>query len=236
MNRPRVGQRIGSQRSGCDGLIDVPLGVHRFDGLILHPCGKAFVQPDVIPPLHRDQIAKPLMRHLVRDHAGDSLLQADRPLLLVDQKNHLAECDAASILHCARREIWQADQVQLSIGILDSEILVVVAEDILGGFEGELAHVLLAGRAVHANRNPIGLPLDVFKVAHDQGREVGRHFGGGGEANRVFVARTRSVRDDFLVRDRDQALVGHRRNIEGRFIVGFVERRESAPRVGGFKL
>ena len=54
-------------------------GFHVLDRLARHPCGKAFIEPDVVPPLHRDQIAEPLMRHLVRNHAGDVFFRSTEP-------------------------------------------------------------------------------------------------------------------------------------------------------------
>ncbi len=50
-----------------DVLGEVPLGVPVVGGLVLHPGGEAFVEPEVIPPLHGDHVAEPLVRHLVGD-------------------------------------------------------------------------------------------------------------------------------------------------------------------------
>ena len=50
---------------------------HREDvvgGKILHPRGKALVEPEVVPPLHGDQVAEPLVRELVGDHSAHALL------------------------------------------------------------------------------------------------------------------------------------------------------------------
>ena len=59
------------------GLVDVPLRMHGGDGLVLHPGGKAFVEPDVVPPLHGDQVAEPLVGHLVSDDQGHFFLGVD---------------------------------------------------------------------------------------------------------------------------------------------------------------
>ena len=66
--------------AGDDGLVDVPLGMHGGDRLVLHPGGEAFVEPDVVPPLHGDQIAEPLVGHFMRDDERDFVLGADRML------------------------------------------------------------------------------------------------------------------------------------------------------------
>ena len=52
----------------------------------------------------------------------------------------------------------------------------------------------------------------------------------------MLVARSGRVGDDFVVRDRNLAFVGNRRDVEGRLVVGLVERREGAPRVGRLEL
>ncbi len=44
------------------------------DGKVAHPAGKTFIQPQIIPPLHSDKIAEPLVSELVGDNIGDPLL------------------------------------------------------------------------------------------------------------------------------------------------------------------
>ena len=53
--------------------VDVPLRVRGGERLVGHPGGEPFVQPDVVPPLHGDEVAEPLMRHLVREDGCDRL-------------------------------------------------------------------------------------------------------------------------------------------------------------------
>ena len=59
-------------------LVDVPLRMHRRHRLGFHPGGKAFVEPEIVPPLHGHQVAEPLVRHLVRDDRGHFLLRHRR--------------------------------------------------------------------------------------------------------------------------------------------------------------
>ena len=40
-----------------------------FGRLVLHPAREAFVEPEVVPPRHGDEIAEPLVRHFVREDA-----------------------------------------------------------------------------------------------------------------------------------------------------------------------
>jgi len=58
------------------------------------------------------------MRHLVRHDVRHLALQRDRRMLVVDEEKGLAERNQAGIFHRARREVWQADQVQFFEGYL----------------------------------------------------------------------------------------------------------------------
>lgn len=36
--------------------------------------GEAFIEPEIVPPFKRDQVAKPLVSQLMGDHPGHTLL------------------------------------------------------------------------------------------------------------------------------------------------------------------
>ena len=70
VNRARRLQRIEVERRlVLERFVDrdVPFGLPRGQRTVRHPGREPFVQPEVVPPLHRHQIAEPLVRHLVRD-------------------------------------------------------------------------------------------------------------------------------------------------------------------------
>src|SRR5208283_905214 len=92
------------------------------------------------------------------------------------------------------------------------------------------------GRRINPNRNAISFAFDVFEMSYDQGGQIGRHFGRGGETHGVFVAGAGCVGRNFLVRDRHHAFVGNGGDVERRFVIGLVKRGEGAAGVGGFKL
>ena len=239
VNRPCVFQRIHIERAaGAAYIVQriIPFRLPLRDRLAFHPRGKAFIEPNVVPPLHGNQIAKPLVRHFVRNYAGNFFLQSNRSLFFVDQQNHFPERNASGIFHRACGKIRQANQVQLSIGILDPEIFVVVVENVSGRLQRKPAHLFLPWSAVHADGNAIGLTLDVLEVADHQRREIRRHLRGRGECHRVRVPGTGCIGNDLLVRDRDQTLPSDSGDVERGLVVRFVKRREGASRVGGFKL
>lgn len=68
-----------------------------------------FIEPDVVPPFHCDEISEPLVCELVRDDNGDPLLGDDRGLRFGKEKRGLAVGDQAPILHCAGTEVGNGD-------------------------------------------------------------------------------------------------------------------------------
>ena len=83
----------------------MPLRLPRFQRLAFHPGGKAFIQPDVIPPLHGDQVAEPLVRHLVRYHGANFLIGKVGSVLFVDQQQSAPEGNSGGILHRSRGKV-----------------------------------------------------------------------------------------------------------------------------------
>jgi hypothetical protein len=85
----------------------------------LHPGGEGLVEPEVVPPAHRDQVAEPHVRQLVRD---DHLRPEAMPLagaagLGVQQEQALPERDQAGVLHGARGEVRHPHQVEFVVGV-----------------------------------------------------------------------------------------------------------------------
>src|SRR5205807_958138 len=53
---------------------DFPLWIKMRGAFGTHPRCKSFIEPQVVPPSHRYQVAKPLVRHFVRENLVDILL------------------------------------------------------------------------------------------------------------------------------------------------------------------
>src|SRR3546814_7203675 len=84
-------QQIGLHRralGAVDALDDAVLGIG----------GEAFVEPEIVPGRVGDEIARPAMRKLVRDHADQALVAGD------DRGRREGESGA---LHAAVREAWR---------------------------------------------------------------------------------------------------------------------------------
>ena len=127
-------------------LVEVPLRLPLGRGLRLHPRRKALVQPQIVPPLRRHQVAEPLVRHLVRHRRGHGFQLRQRPVLLVHQHLRLAERDASEVFHRARFEVRNRHQVQFRHRVFDAEVPVVILQVPLRRIQRELRQLHLVRR------------------------------------------------------------------------------------------
>ena len=106
----------------------LPLGLPGVDGEDLHEGGEGLVEPDAVPPGHRDEVAEPHVRVLVRDHVGDALELGVGRRALVHQQRGLPKRDRAEVLHRARREVGDREEVELVARVRQAVILLEEAE------------------------------------------------------------------------------------------------------------
>ena len=72
---------------------------------ILPGTSKRFVEPEIIPPRHCDQIAVPQVGEFVADDLGCSFLLVQRGAPGVDQQQGFAKEDRTGVLHCTKFEV-----------------------------------------------------------------------------------------------------------------------------------
>src|SRR4029077_14633742 len=105
-----------------------------------------------------------------------------------------------------------------------TEILVVVAENMLLRLQRELAHLLLSRSAINANGDTIGRPFEVFKITYHQRGQIRRHFRRRGETYGVLVfTRTRRVGNYFRIGNRHISLLGYGGNVKSGFVVRLIK-------------
>jgi hypothetical protein len=85
------------------------------DDFALHPRGKAFVQPEVVPPRHGHQIAEPLMGELVGDDDRLAALGGRGRMGRVEQQHLFAVRDEPRVLHGPSAKIGNGNGVELGI-------------------------------------------------------------------------------------------------------------------------
>ena len=75
----------------------------------------------------RDQIAEPLVRELVGDGLGLAAAGGGGGVLRIEQEEPVAERDQARVLHRARGEVGDGDDVELGVRVADAEVLAELA-------------------------------------------------------------------------------------------------------------
>ena len=84
---------------------DIPLWVKVIDGKPANPSCKAFVKPELIPPVHCYQVAKPLMGKLMSHNVGYPILEPSIRFLFVEKDRSSSVSDQTPILHGAHGEL-----------------------------------------------------------------------------------------------------------------------------------
>ncbi len=119
-------QRVEGQRRSLAGLEvhpDPPGRPPVVDDLVRHPGGEGLVQPQVVPPLHGDEVPEPLVRELVGDDLRHALLDGERGRGRVGEQRHLSEGDRARVFHGAGLEVRHANLIQLAEGVGETEVV-----------------------------------------------------------------------------------------------------------------
>ena len=174
LQRIELDRRLAAVDRAEQGL---PFGMQGGGRLGRHPRGEAFVQPEIVPPGHGDEVAEPLVGGLVGVDLEDRLaprLAGDRR---VDQQYVLEREDRAPILHRAE-ELAGAragDIVELGQRVGRAEIFVVPGQD--PGRALQRPAALLAGAAAgdDADLGAGGCGRDPVELADGEEQEIGRH-------------------------------------------------------------
>src|SRR5258707_531056 len=193
-----------------------PARIEARRGLARHPRGEALVQPQVVPPGHRHEVAEPLVRDLVRDDAVDPLLLLQRIFARVVEEAAFVVGDRAPVLHRAAYAPRKRDLIQLDQGVRLAEVVVEVVEDLLGRLHRVTRARALAFDGMDPEPDSIGAVFQEIHLPDEEPHQIRRH-------------RHRSRKTHFLpavgpeldlglrhVRDRGQGRVDHRDDLECR--------------------
>ena len=216
-----------------------PVGMEMVDRLVFHPAGEAFVEPQVVPPGHRDQIAKPLVRDFVGLRHRDEFARARRSGLGIVEQIALEREHRAPVFHRGKefRLAGPGDVVDLGQRIGLPEIVVVIRNQ-----PGQLVERELGLFAAAAWRNDPRLDARAghfrrpLKVARAKEQEIRGHFRRGAEGDLFQPLARRLLAGDRHVADR-QTVFGHDdRQIERRLVRRFVEHRRKLARIARLEL
>ena len=177
--------RIGAGRAvhgiGCRCVPDekvevvVDVGEARVDDLRGHEVREHFLEPDVVEPLHRDEIAEPHVRGLVRDQAR-AAEQFHVGRGFVEQQTAGAVQDRPGMLHAPVLKRRDQREVEFLERVVDAGV-VFEPVDRSGVQVEDLLDVALDGRRVrfpvqHRHRPAVALPRDHLELASHESKDV----------------------------------------------------------------
>ncbi len=235
----RVGRRGGVGRlTGLEDALRLqaraPFRMQGVGGIGLHPAGKPFVEPQIVPPLHGHQVAEPLVRHLVRDHQKDQLPVGVGRIGGVVQQVFLRIEVGAPVFHRAALDLARrGDQVELEQREGRAEIGVVVMQDVDGLAQRILAARRIAALDDDAQVDAVDALVDALIIADRQEQQIGRHRRRFLERRPRHLFSVRAIPDRHGLVDRH---IGHGHLVErrvdrhrkARLVAGFVPRRNEA--------
>mmetsp|Transcript_29861 Transcript_29861/g.69013 ORF Transcript_29861/g.69013 Transcript_29861/m.69013 type:complete len:206 (-) Transcript_29861:519-1136(-) len=177
----RGAQAVEAQR-GASGVVlvllpHVPLGVEVVGRVVLHPAGEALVEPEVVPPRHRHQVAEPLVSKLVRDDSAHALALRRRGVDGVNQNVHLPVGDKPPIFHCSHGKLRDCHHVQFRERVRLPEHVIVQIQRLASSLEGEVALGRFPRRSVHAHKDSVLRELlHKIELSNTECEEVGGHL------------------------------------------------------------
>ncbi|GJC83687.1 hypothetical protein ColLi_06525 [Colletotrichum liriopes] len=220
----------------------LPLRVEVVGRVPSDPGGEALVEPELVPPVHGDEVAEPLVSQLVGDDVGDAVAVPRLGRLLVEEDGGGAVGDETPVLHGAVGELVDSEQVGLGEGVLDAEDVGEEVNDAGRVPQGPAALLLEAAGGVDADGQllavvaALGELLDVLEVADGPGEEVGAHLGAGLEGDELPAVLGLLGVLDGHVAEGDLVVGDLNLKVEGGLEVGLVEAGEGAAGVAGLEL
>lgn len=141
---------------------------------------KTFIEPQIVPPVHRHQVAKPHVRTLMGNHIPEFDHSFSRNCLLVEIV--VSEGHNAWVFHGSEFVLMTEDVVVLLEGVLDFELLLVEFDGLYGELEDEIGKVVHEGgigvEAVERHRQVIvaGVYRNRYAgvLSHSQAVQIGR--------------------------------------------------------------
>ena len=227
------------------GGVPAPAGMQLGGDAVAQPGGKGFIQPDVVPPGRRHQVAKPLVGQLMRGDGHVFALELRRLGGRVGQQHGGSVGDQAGVFHRAKVDgEWNGQAVELGVRVRQAEISLQPLNDGAGD-AGSVGRVgAAAARRDDAHRRVAGLRrrpaggagVNHLKITHRKGQQVAGQRRCGGKVHGFPAGPGGRLAGDRHVGHRQQRL----RHGEGQrprhFPAGFVKQRKGQPGAGGFKL
>ena len=220
----------------------LPVRVHVVNSIPTGPGSETLVQPELIPPVHGDQVAEPLVSKFVRDNVGNVVLEARRSSGFIVEDTSGSVSDETPVLHGSVCEFVNSEQVGLGERVLNLENVGEEVNDLGGVFNSPFSLVLETASSVNADGQLLAVvlalseTLNVLEITESPGQEVGAHDGSALKGHDLpallagLGVLDRHVAEDDLV-DGDLNV-----KVEGSLQVGLVKARESSTSIGRLEL
>mmetsp|Transcript_80368 Transcript_80368/g.120782 ORF Transcript_80368/g.120782 Transcript_80368/m.120782 type:complete len:385 (+) Transcript_80368:1497-2651(+) len=205
---------------------------------IFGPTRKTFVQPQVVPPLHGDEISKPLMRQLVTYNGAHALFLRIGGGDGIDQQIDVAIRYQTPVFHGAHGKFRNRHHIKFRQGVRNPKEIVVGIQSLDGTIQSVVTRVRSSSRRVDFDQDAIfGLRLHEIEFSDAKGDQIRGHFGGRQKGNfdaiaslQGFSSRLGHVAEAFQV-------IGDRQGDgEGGLGGGFVDAGKGAAGVQRFEL
>mmetsp|Transcript_44762 Transcript_44762/g.101288 ORF Transcript_44762/g.101288 Transcript_44762/m.101288 type:complete len:261 (-) Transcript_44762:348-1130(-) len=137
------------------------------------PGREPLLKPQLVPPLRSDQIAKPHVRHLMRNQVEHVSLGVDSGIF-VEQQICFSVGDQTPIFHASNWEIGERNVVQLGQRVgHGSEILVVEQQGLLRHFQHSSGLFDLSWDRPDTQRDTSHFLLHACQIANNKSHDVG---------------------------------------------------------------
>ena len=162
---------------GLEEFPDVPVRVDGVDGDVFHHVGKALVEPEVIPPVHRDQVTKPLVRQFMGDHSGDQLLHVQGGVVRIEQEVGFPVGYQSPVFHGPSGEVGQGQLPGVRQRVRSLVEVFVELDGPLGDVEGKVEFLWLVGLGSEDADLDAGLGFRQLALHFPEGKgyQVGGH-------------------------------------------------------------
>ena len=98
-------------------------------------------------------------------------------VLRIDEEQDVAERDEPRVLHGARGEVRNGDQIELGVRVAHVEVVTELVDERCGDVQGEAGQAGSALRRDDADRKRLLAPLGDVELAHGEGDQVARQGG-----------------------------------------------------------
>mmetsp|Transcript_8920 Transcript_8920/g.17992 ORF Transcript_8920/g.17992 Transcript_8920/m.17992 type:complete len:464 (-) Transcript_8920:76-1467(-) len=180
----RVETHGGGEMAGGELIPHAPIGVDDVGCPIFGPGCEAFVEPEIVPPGHGDEVSEPLVGQFVRDYGADALFLVGGCFGGVDEEIYFAVGDETPVLHCSHCKLWNGNHIQLRQRIRNPKKIIIRIQTLGGTIQGKQTALRFARRSIHPHQHTmLGLRLNVIEFSYAKGHEVSAHDGSVEESN-----------------------------------------------------